>query len=67
MAYMDTSSKTDNRPTKDDIAKMLHYLRVTQPRYATTENAVKLLDYCKGYYEELEEHYPEKYRKLLQS
>ena len=38
---------------KEDIEKMLGYLRLNLPDYSTPENAVKLLHYYKGYFDAL--------------
>lgn len=52
--------------TKDDIGKMLHWLRLNLPDYATPEKAIFLLEQQKIHTEKLEELYPETVEKLLQ-
>jgi len=51
--------------TKDDIAGMLRYLRLTLPEHATPEKAIFLLEHYKVHYEILEELYPEEIEKIL--
>jgi len=58
-------SEPEYQPTKDDILTMLHHLRLTLPKYATPENAIKLLNYQHIHYKALEELYPEEIEKIL--
>jgi hypothetical protein len=51
--------------SKDDILAMLRYLRINLPKYATPENAIKLLDQDHRYYKNLEKIDPKEIEKIL--
>ena len=51
--------------TKDDVAKMLHYLRLSAPEHATPEKAIFLLEQKKIHYEKLHQLYPEVIEEIL--
>ena len=59
-------SEPEYEITKDDIAKMLHWLRLNLPDHATPEKAIFLLEQQKIHTEKLEELYPETVEKMLQ-
>jgi len=58
-------SDDEYKITKDDILIALRYLRLNLPKYATPENAIKLLDQMHGHYKSLEELHPDMIEKIL--
>jgi len=51
--------------SKEDILAMLKQLRHTAPEYATPENAIKILNWQRAHYENLEELHPELIEEIL--
>lgn len=58
-------SNDNYKPTDEDILAVMRYLRLNLPDYAVPENAVKLLNFYKGFYDALEEMHPEHVEKIL--
>jgi len=58
-------SDDEYKITEDDILIALRYLRLNLPKYATPENAIKLLDQMQGHYKSLEELHPEVVEEML--
>lgn len=58
-------SDPEYHETKEDVLSMLHYLRVHLPKYATPENATKLLNYYHGYLRAMSDLYPEEVEQVL--
>ena len=55
----------DYEITKDDVEKMLRYLRLNLPQYATPEKAIYLLEHQHMHYKNLEELHPEMIEQFL--
>lgn len=53
------------RTTEEDVLAMLKHLRHTAPKYATPENAAKLLEWQHVHYKSLEGLYPELIEEIL--
>lgn len=53
--------------TKEDVATMLRYLRLTAPEHATPEKAIYLLGHYNIHYKKLEELYPEVIEEILRA
>lgn len=51
--------------TKDDVEKMLRWLRLNLPDHATPEKAIFLLEQQKIHFENLEELHPEAIKQKL--
>ncbi len=60
-----SSNKPEYKPTEDDILKMLHYLRLNLPDYATPENALTLLKQYQGHFEALQKLHPEELENVM--
>jgi hypothetical protein len=58
-------SRSEYKPTEDEILAMLKHLRHTAPEYATPEKAIFLLEQQRVHLENLEELYPEMIEELL--
>jgi hypothetical protein len=58
-------SRSEYKPTKEEILAMLKHLRHTAPEYATPEKAIFLLEQQRVHFETLEELYPELIEKIL--
>jgi hypothetical protein len=58
-------SKSEYKPTEEDILAMLKKLRHTAPEHATPEKAIFLLEQQHVHYETLEELYPELIEEIL--
>ena len=58
-------SEPEYEITKDDIGKMLHWLRLNLPDYATPEKAAFLLEQNKIHYDKLQELHPEVIEEIL--
>lgn len=59
-------SDSDYEITKEDVEKMLHWLRLNLPDHATPEKAIFLLEQQKIHLEKLEELYPEIVEQMLE-
>lgn len=58
-------SEPEYETTKEDVLVMLKNLRHTAPEYATPENAVKILEWQRTHYKNLENLYPELIEEIL--
>lgn len=51
--------------TQEDVEKMLRMLRLNVPKFATPENAVKVLVYMREHTRKIEETSPEELEEIL--
>ena len=59
-------SEPEYEITKDDVEKMLRWLRLNIPEYATPEKAILLLEQQKMHIDKLEELHPDVIRQKLE-
>lgn len=52
--------------TEADVEVALRFLRLSLPKYATPENAIKVLVYSREHLKKVEETNPEEIEKILQ-
>lgn len=59
-------SEPEYKITKEDVEKMLRYLRLVLPEHATPEKAIFLLEQQHIHYENIEKLQPELIESILQ-